>query len=149
MSRAVQGETRFRLIRAVGILLLFQAAALAGTTVHKLSLVDWQLEFIDLLNLREAQEASLVLAAFVPVAIMAVVAAVCLFFLFRFGWLLAILTQGLSLLVCLWLYFQWRPNLVYPAIMAFCIMMVLYLNSSEVSVAFRAKRASRKKGGKV
>ena len=142
MSKTVQGETRFWLIRAIGLLLLLQALVLVGTIVYKLSLVNWQPEFIGLLNLREAQEASVVLVTFVPAGVMALVAGIGLFFLLRIGWLLAIVTQGLSLFGCLWLYFWWRPSLIYPAIMLFCIVMVLYLNSYDVRVAFRGSRVS-------
>src|SRR5829696_1671702 len=47
----------------------------------------------------------------------------------------AAIAQGLSLAVSLWLYSWFQPNYVYP-IMAYCVIMILYLNSREVRVAF-------------
>jgi len=41
------------------------------------------------------------------------------------------LAQGLTLLVCLILYFQQKPDIIYP-IMLYGILMVLNLNSFEV-----------------
>jgi hypothetical protein len=58
----------------------------------------------------------------------------------RKGWLLAAISQGLSLGVCLWLYSQTQPWYVYP-IMAYCILMILYLNSQDVRVMFHPRRA--------
>ena len=57
------------------------------------------------------------------------------------GWLLAAISQGLSLGVCLWLYSQFQPWYVYP-IMAYCILMILYLNSQDVRVVFLPRRSA-------
>jgi hypothetical protein len=38
--------------------------------------------------------------------------------------------------VCLWLYSWFQPGYVYP-IMAYCILMILYLNSHDVRMVFR------------
>jgi VanZ family protein len=59
----------------------------------------------------------------------------------RRGWLLAAIAQGLSLAVSLWLYSWFQPTYVYP-IMAYCILMILYLNSNEVRLAFLPGRGS-------
>ena len=63
----------------------------------------------------------------------------------RKGWLLAAIAQGLSLAVCLWLYTLFQPGYVYP-VMAYCILMVLYLNSHDVRVVFRRKRDAGERG---
>ena len=53
----------------------------------------------------------------------------------RKGWLLAAIAQGLSLGCLLWLYTLFQPGYVYP-IMAYCVLMILYLNSHDVRVVF-------------
>ncbi len=133
---------RLRTVGIVGVLLVLQAALLMGSVIYKLyraSLVNGQLEPAELVKLPEVVEAGSVLAFFVPLTFMCVVAAICFFFRLRIGWLLAIFTQGLCLLASLSLRVQWQWGLVYPAIMLVCIVIVLYLNSSEVRTAFRVR----------
>ncbi len=142
MSRTISEETRFGSVWIVGVLLVLQAALLVSSVVYKiftLSLVLPQVGTDELAKLPEAVEAGSVLMIFVPLAITAVVAAICFFFRLRIGWLLAIFTQGLCLLAALSLRAQWGWGLLYPAIMLFCLVMVLYLNSSEVRTAFRVR----------
>ena len=43
--------------------------------------------------------------------------------------------------MCLWLYSWFQPWYVYP-IMAYCILMILYLNSQDVRVVFHRAAAS-------
>ncbi|MDP8950396.1 MAG: hypothetical protein M3N00_09200, partial [Actinomycetota bacterium] len=64
----------------------------------------------------------------------------------RKGWILAALGQGLSLAVCLWLYSQLQPWYVYP-VMAYCTLMILYLNSHDVRMMFHPRRDPAKSGG--
>jgi hypothetical protein len=54
------------------------------------------------------------------------------------AWLLAVLTQGTSLLTALVLYFGGRPAYVY-AMMVFGVLMVLYLHQTDVQIAFRVR----------
>jgi hypothetical protein len=62
-------------------------------------------------------------------------------FMRRKGWLLAAIAQGLSLAVSLWLYSWFQPPYVYP-IMAYCVLMILYLNSYDVRMVFLSGRGS-------
>ncbi len=64
----------------------------------------------------------------------------------RKGWLLAAIGQGLSVAVCLWLYSELQPWYVYP-IMAYCTLMILYLNSHDVRMMFLPRRDAAKPGG--
>jgi len=75
---------------------------------------------------------------------LAALAAIGLFFIWRTGWVLAMLTQGFTLLVSLFLYFQVKPDIIYP-IMLYSILMVFKLNSFEVraTVHDRANHGSR------
>jgi len=79
-----------------------------------------------------------VFALFIPSAVLTLLSALSFLFLQNRGWLLAAIGQGLSLAVCLWLYSLFQPGYVYP-IMAYCILMILYLNSQNVRMAFRPR----------
>jgi len=67
-------------------------------------------------------------------------AAICFLFLFRFGWVTAMLTQVATLAICLMLYLEFKPIVVYP-IMVYCILMVLYLNVNDVRLTFFTRKA--------
>ena len=128
-------ETSRRPIRVIGLLLVLQAVGLAGIVAYELSRVDWRR--LDL----ESPSGQLIGAAnsllFAPPAVLALLAALGFLFLSRRGWLLAAISQGWSLGVCLWLYSESEPVYVYP-VMVYCILMILYLNSHDVRVVFHA-----------
>ncbi|MBE7552055.1 MAG: hypothetical protein HS126_13380 [Anaerolineales bacterium] len=69
---------------------------------------------------------------FIPLSLLALLAAIGFFRLWRAAWLMAMLLQGLSLLAALVLYFNQRPGYVY-IIMLYSILLVLYLNYFETS----------------
>jgi small-conductance mechanosensitive channel len=100
--------------------------------------VDWR--GIDLENPEHQAVEVAVFALFVPSAILTLLSALSFLFLRRRGWLLAAIAQGLSLAVCLWLYSLFQPGYVYP-IMAYCVLMILYLNSQDVRVVFQPRQS--------
>ena len=128
--------TRSWPVRVASLLLLLEAAGLTAINLANLSRLEW-----DFLRLQAATalnnvpdatvEAVSTALFFLPSAVLATLAAIGLFFIWRTGWLLAMLTQGLTLLACLVLYFQQKPGIIYP-IMLYSILMVLNLNSFEV-----------------
>ena len=130
-------ETGRRPVLVVGLLLVLEAAGLAGVVVYELSRVDWRR--LD----PESPSGQVVGAAtsllFAPSAVLAALAALGFLFLSRRGWILAALSQGASLAICLWLYSGSAPLYVYP-VMVYCILMVLYLNSHDVRVVFHSGR---------
>jgi hypothetical protein len=135
------GNISYRPVRAIGLLLAFQVVCLAGLGVHEVLQVDWrqvdpQRIVLDASS-RQAIEA-VALALFVPSAVLTLMAALGFLLLRRRGWLLAAISQGLSLGICLWLYTEIEPWYVYP-IMAYCVLMILYLNSHDVRVVFHAQ----------
>jgi hypothetical protein len=154
-------------VRANGLLLILQAAGLAGIGFYNVSQIDWQQvqydlsllpetaqlpetvdlpETIELPEMVEAAEQAIVAILLLgPPAILAVLAALGILFMFRVGWLLAMIAQGLTLLACLLLYTTWEPTFVYPA-MLYCVVMVLYLNSSDVRAAFHIRRRIETRG---
>jgi hypothetical protein len=72
---------------------------------------------------------------FIPLALLALLAALGFFRLWRAAWMMAMLTQGLSLLTALLLYFNQRPGYVY-VIMLYSIFLVIYLHTAEISTTF-------------
>ncbi|HEX6710525.1 MAG TPA: hypothetical protein VF068_09335 [Rubrobacter sp.] len=141
-------KTSDRPVRAIGVLLILEVIGLVALGGYEFFQVDWQV--IDLENppQQAIEVASFVL--FVPPAVLTLLSALSFLLLRRRGWLLAAIAQGLSLAVCLWLYSLFQPGYVYP-VMAYCILMILYLNSHDVRVAFRPRRnaAKQKLGGAV
>jgi len=126
-------------VRAIGLLLVFQVVCLAALGAHEFLQVDWREVSTETAPSQQVIEA-LTLALFIPPAVMTLMSALSFLLLRRRGWLLAAISQGLSLGACLWLYSQTQPWYVYP-IMAYCILMILYLNSQDVRVVFHPRRA--------
>jgi len=164
-------KTSSRPIRAVGLLLILQAIGLVGLIAYGLLQVDWQqvrsdsqqqgLELeIQLDSSQQQQEgeeesgleaARAIVAAilFLPSIVLAILGALGFLIFSRRGWLLASLAQTLSLGACMELYYDsvWeKPGFVYP-VMLYCILMILYLNSSAVRVVFHSRHKPAKTMG--
>lgn len=157
-------KTRSWPVRANALLLVLQAAGLVGICVYNVYQTDWQQQQIELytegplsleINVETteaAEHAVVIVSTLGPPAVLAVLAALGFVFLFRVGWMLAMMVQAITLLACLLLYSDWEPVsgwepvFIYP-VMLYCIVMALYLNSSDVRAAFhvrpRTRRATR------
>jgi hypothetical protein len=137
--------TSYRPVRAIGLLLILEVVGLAGLGVYEfsrfLSRLDWQRVRPESVT-PEVVEAAAV-ALFVPPAVLMILSAMGFLFMRRKGWLLAAISQGLSLGICLWLYTQLQPYYVYP-IMAYCVVVILYLNSRGVRTVFHVGRDAAK-----
>jgi hypothetical protein len=131
----------YRPVRAIGGLLMLQVAGLVALGAyqfyHVLSKIDWR----DLGPEAPPDPVIEALAVFLfaPPAVMMFVAALGFLFMRRRGWILAAISQGLSLVICLWLYTELQPVYVYP-IMAYCVFVILYLNSQDVRTVFHVRR---------
>src|ERR671917_2068068 len=134
-----------RPIRVIGLLLILQVVGLAGLGAYEFTQVDWQRVQTGTALSRQAIEV-LAFALFVPSAVLTLLSALSFLLLRRKGWLLAAIGQGLSVAICLWLYSELQPWYVYP-IMAYCTLMILYLNSHDVRIMFRPRRDAAKPGG--
>jgi hypothetical protein len=121
-------------VRVIGALLILEVIGLVLLGGYEFLQVDWT--SIDLRTLQPQAVELAVFALFIPSAILTLLSALSFLFLYRRGWLLAAIAQGLSLAVCLWLYSWFQPGYVYP-IMAYCVLMILYLNSQDVRMVFR------------
>jgi hypothetical protein len=110
-----------------------------GGVLYQVAQVDWYLDPTELVTRPEAVAASLAIAVFSPMAVLAVAAAVCFLLRFRIAWPLAMITQGLCLAGSLSLRLGRGSSLTYAAVMIYAMIMVLYLNSLEVRLAFRIR----------
>jgi len=140
-------KTSYRPIRAIGLLLILEVVGLVALGVYEFARVDWQSVSREDPPSQGVIEVA-AFALFVPPAVLMLLSGLGFLLLRRRGWLLAAIAQGLGLAVCLWLYTLFQPGYVYP-IMAYCILMILYLNSHDVRVVFRPGRqaAGREPGG--
>ncbi len=145
----------YRQTRVLGVLLILQVVALVGIGVYLFSSIDWDrlLALIDdqvqtlpgpLEN--QLEQAILFVIFFLPPAVLLLLAGLSFVFLRRRGWLLASVAQGVVLLACLFFYPDPRPGYTYP-IIAYCILMVLYLNSQGVRAVFHSRRTTPASGG--
>ena len=124
-------------VRALGLLILLQAIAYVSLSISLLLLFDWRVtagQRADMISPQQANALSLSIIL-IPAAILAVLATIGFFSLFRTGWVLAMATQGATLLGCLMLYIGTKPPAIFP-VMLFSIVMAFCLNSCDVRVAF-------------
>ncbi len=140
----------YRQVRVVGALLILQGIGLIGLGVYFFGRVDWgralvtsgqgqiDVQIIDEPSSNLVEQAALFAIFFLPSAVLLLLAGLSFLVIRRRGWLLATTAQSLILLVCLFAYPDPRPGFTYPFI-AYCILMVLYLNSRSVRAAFHSK----------
>ena len=124
-------------VRAIGLLLLLQAAGYVALCIYLLLPFDWGVLAEDRIDMMSAQQidALYISIILIPAAVPVLLSAIGFLFLFRAGWLLAMAMQGATLLGCLLLYLDTRPLAIFP-VMLYCIVMAFYLNSSDVRIAF-------------
>ena len=143
-----QRQISYRPVRVVGALLLLQLVGLVGIGVYLfssidldrlLALMDDQVQTLPGPLEKQLEQAILFAIFFVPPAVLLLVAGLSFMLLRRRGWLLASVAQSVILLACLFSYPDPRPGFAYP-IIAYCILMVLYLNSRNVRAVFHSKR---------
>ena len=146
-------------VRANSLLLVLQTTGLGGISAYSIYQIDWQqvqqqAETDGTLSpelTTAIEHTAVTVFTLGPPAVLALLAALGFLFLFRIGWLLAMTVQVLTLLACLLLYSDWRPVsdwdpvFIYP-VMLYCIVMVLYLNSSDVRAAFHVRLRTGARG---
>jgi hypothetical protein len=142
-------KTSYRPVRVIGLLLILEVIGLVGLGAYEFLQVDWQRVSFEEEPSQQVVEV-LAFVLFAPPAVLTLLSALSFLLLRRRGWLLAAIAQGLSVAVSLWLYTMFQPVYVYP-IMAYCVLMILYLNSQDVRVVFHLKRGAAKQspGGVV
>jgi hypothetical protein len=123
-------------VRAIALLLMLEAAGIAAYGAYELSRVDWR----SVVAAREVPSGevvdALLLVLFAPAVVLTLLASLGFLLLRRRGWLLAAISQGAVVATGLWLYAaEARPVYVYP-IMAYAVLMILYLNVHDVRAVF-------------
>ncbi len=129
-------STSRRPVRAIALLLMLEAAGIAAYGAYELSRVDWR----SVVAAREVPSGevvdALLLVLFAPAVVLTLLASLGFLLLQRRGWLLAAISQGAVVATGLWLYAaEARPVYVYP-IMAYAVLMILYLNVHDVRAVF-------------
>lgn len=127
-------------VRILGLLLFAQAALISGVTVYFAQQVNWEYELADIVLSTRALDIVMWAATLAPVILLLLVSSLAFLLYRRFAWLLAMTLQGVILLRCLILYFGSNSMLSQSRwihlIMVFAIMLVLYLNTSDIRFAF-------------
>jgi MFS family permease len=141
----------YRQTRLLGVLLILQVVGMVGIGIWLFSTIDWDriLTFADgQTHLegdlpksleRQLEQAVLYAIYFLAPAILLLLAGLGFVLLRRRGWMLASVAQAICLLVCLFFYTDPRPWFAYP-IIAYCILMILYLNSQGVRVVVHSRQ---------
>ena len=130
------------------MLLILQVVAMVGFGVWLFGTIDWD-RILTLANEqaqnlpkpleRQLEQAILYAIYFLAPAILLLLAGLGFVLLRRRGWMLASVAQAIILLVCLFFYTDPRPWFAYP-IIAYCILMILYLNSQGVRAVVHSRR---------
>ena len=138
----------YRQTRILGVLLILQVVAMVGFGVWLISTIDWD-RILTLTNEqaqnlpkpleRQLEQAILYVIYFLAPAILLLLAGLGFVLFRRRGWMLASVAQAIILLVCLFFYTDPRPWFAYP-IIAYCILMILYLNSQGVRAVVHSRR---------
>ena len=128
--------------------MILQVVVMVGIGVWLFSNIDWD-RILTLANERaqdlpkplekQLEQAILYVIYFLAPAILLLLAGFGFVLLRRRGWMLASVAQAISLLVCLFFYTDPRPWFAYP-IIAYCILMILFLNSQGVRAVVHSRR---------
>jgi hypothetical protein len=144
-----------------GALLILQGVSLMGIGLYFFGRVDWDralvvtngqgqihVQTVDGPWLKPLEQAALFAIYFLPLAVLLLLAGLSFLIVRRLGWLLAITAQSLILLACLFAYPDPRPGFTYP-IIAYCILLVLYLNSRGVRTAAQSQKMLESRGSET
>ena len=134
-ARPEPASTSRRPVRAIALLLMLEAAGIVAYGAYELSRVDWR----SVVAAREVPSGevvdALLLVLFAPAVVLTLLASLGFLLLRRRGWILEAISQGAGVAPGLWLYAAYEPVYVYP-IMAYAVLMILYLNVHDVRAVF-------------
>ncbi len=135
----IEASVRPWAVKAITWLLFGQAAVLFGTAVYTFLLLDEitppQADVNQLLALLTLLNIPIV---FLSMALLALASAFSFLGLWRSGWSIGMLTQGLILVATLILFSFTAPYYVYLN-MGYAVALVLYLHHPDVEAAFHVK----------
>jgi hypothetical protein len=142
----------YRQARLLGVLLLLQVVGMVGLGAWLFTRFDWDralkittgsgqfnVQSVDGPWLVPLERALVFTVYFLGPVILLLLAGLGFVLLRRRGWMLASVAQALTMLACLFFYGASRPWFVYP-IIAYCILMILLLNSRSVRAVVHRRR---------
>jgi MFS family permease len=145
----------YRQARLLGMLLLLQVIAMVALGAWLYADIDWsmivnlsdesnqiRLHTDDEATLRQFERAVVFTVYFLGPVVLLLLAGLGFALLRRRGWMLASVAQALIMLACLFYYGESRPWFAYP-IIAYCILMILLLNSRSVRMVVGRSRLTR------
>jgi hypothetical protein len=131
-------------VRVIGLLLFLQVFLIGGVTVYFVQQIDWERELEDIMLSLRALDIVMWGVTLAPVMLLLLVSSLAILLYRRFAWLLAMTLQGVILLRCLILYFGsnsiLRTSPWVHLIMLYAVVLVLYLNTTDIRLAFTAER---------
>ena len=144
----------YRQARLLGVLLILQFLAMVGLGVWLTTRVNWDravvltrgqgqvdVQSVEGPWLKALEQSLLFDIYFLVPMILLLLAGLGFVLLRRRGWMLASVAQSLIMLACLFYYGDSRPWFAYPLI-AYCILMILFLNSRSVRAVVNSKRTA-------
>ncbi|MEZ4712978.1 MAG: hypothetical protein R3A44_37660 [Caldilineaceae bacterium] len=135
-------------VRFTSVLLLLQAVGIIYLVGYYFShidptrhmppleeLVGYTFEMLPTL----VQDSLIIGILFTPLVLLTVASAIGFIFLWRGGWVLTMLCQGVILFLSLAIFFNRPAVIMWPIhiLMAYSVFLVLYLNSSGVQLVFQ------------
>jgi hypothetical protein len=135
----VEASLRPWAVKAITWLLLGQTAVLFGVALYTFLLLDTvslpQAEVSQIMALLTLLNMTII---FSSLALLTLISAISFVGLWRGGWSISMLAQGLILIVTLILYSRAAPFYVY-LLMGYAVFLVLYLHHPDVEAAFHVK----------
>ncbi|MCB9149989.1 MAG: hypothetical protein H6641_14635 [Caldilineaceae bacterium] len=135
-------------VRFTSVLLLLQALGIIYLVGYYFSIIDPSRDMPPLEELvgytftmlpKLVQDSLIISILFTPLVLLTVASAIGFIFLWRGGWVLTMLCQGVILFISLAIFINRPVVVMWPIhiLMAYSIFLVLYLNSSGVQLVFQ------------
>lgn len=132
-------------VRVIGLLLFLQACMLSAISIYFAGQISWDREWEDIMLSMTTLDVIMWVATIVPLVLLLLFTSIGFLLYRRFAWLFAMTLQGLILLRCLFIYFATHSHLQRSPwihlVMLYSIILVLYLNTSDIRLAFTAHPA--------
>jgi hypothetical protein len=142
----------YRQARLLGLLLLLQVVGMVAIGAWLFASIDWdtvvnlsnepgkvQLHTKNKDTLKQLGRAIVFAVYFFAPVVLLLLSGLGFVLLRHRGWMLASVAQALTMLACLFFYGASRPWFAYP-IIAYCILMILLLNSRSVRAVVHRRR---------
>ena len=139
-AEPVGEKSRRWTLHVIALLLLVQGLGLIAISIYYASRLSWERELIDVKLSVVAMDAIVFGVLFIPLAVVEVVTVFGVWFAESGAWLRAMIIQGFLLSITLINYLSGHPMGILYLVMLSCIVIVLYLNTSDVWLAFYGRK---------